>query len=184
MRAVNQFYPMVYGWCRRAGLQPEDAADVCQDVFRGVAGRVGEFRRTAPGDTFRGWVRRITQRRLADHRQRRSREPEALGGSEAHARWLEVVDGAGDDWSCEQGESGIIGALLEQVRSEFESASWQAFWRAAVDGQPAAVVADELGLTANAVYLAKSRILRRLRQVLAETVGRTRGVDGARASEP
>ena len=75
---VGLYYPMVYGWCRRSGLQSSDAADVCQDVFRGVVRGIGGFRRDKPGDTFRGWLRRITQRRVIDHRQARQSQAEPL----------------------------------------------------------------------------------------------------------
>ncbi len=55
---------------------------------------------------------------------------------------------------------------LDQVRAEFEDRSWQAFWRVAVDGRRAADVAAELKISVNAVYVARSRILRRLRDIL------------------
>ncbi|MBM4094383.1 MAG: sigma-70 family RNA polymerase sigma factor [Planctomycetes bacterium] len=47
--------PLVYGWCRRAGLQPVDAADVSQETFATVAVKLSDFRREHSGDSFRGW---------------------------------------------------------------------------------------------------------------------------------
>src|SRR5262245_29431146 len=44
-RLVHLYSPLVYGWCRRSGLQDADAADVGQEVFRDVAGAIAGFRR-------------------------------------------------------------------------------------------------------------------------------------------
>src|SRR4051812_19850568 len=65
-RFVQLYSPLVYSWCRRAGLNTEDTADLTQEVFRSVAGHVGSFRRDRPGDTFRGWLWTITRNKLRD----------------------------------------------------------------------------------------------------------------------
>ena len=57
---------------------------------------------------------------------------------------------------------------LDLVRAEFENRTWEAFWRTAIDGQRPAHVADDLGMSLNAVYKAKSRVLRRLRRELGD----------------
>lgn len=162
-RMVNLYYPMLYGWCRRSGLQPDDAADVCQNVLRSVATSLHNFRREQTGDTFRGWLRRITQRRIIEFRQRLGRRPEAIGGSNAQNRLAELVD----EYACSS-ESGteveFLHGLLELVRNEFENQTWMAFWKTTVDGESAADAAADLNMTRNAVYLAKSRVLRRLRE--------------------
>ncbi|MDB5307118.1 MAG: sigma-70 family polymerase sigma factor [Gemmataceae bacterium] len=168
-RLVDAFYPLAYGWCRRAGLRPEDAADVCQEVFRYVAAGIAGFRRDRPGDTFRGWLRRITERRIIDHRRSRRRQPEAVGGSDALEQLLGVPDGGDADPPDHGSVSGALDPILDSVRGEFEHRTWQAFWRTTVDGQPVAAVAAELGVTGNAVYLARSRVLARLRQILARS---------------
>jgi RNA polymerase sigma-70 factor (ECF subfamily) len=54
----------------------------------------------------------------------------------------------------------------EMVRAEFENRTWDAFRRVAIEGQPSARVATDLGMSIEAVYQAKSRVLRRLRQEL------------------
>jgi RNA polymerase sigma-70 factor (ECF subfamily) len=59
---------------------------------------------------------------------------------------------------------------LDLVRGEFENRTWEAFWRTAVEDRPARDVADELGMSVLAVYKAKSRVLRRLRQELGDLV--------------
>jgi RNA polymerase sigma factor (sigma-70 family) len=70
-RRLTELYgPTVYGWCRRAGLSPDDAADVGQEVFRAVVTAVDGFRRDQPGDSFRGWLCTITQNKIRDHWRR------------------------------------------------------------------------------------------------------------------
>ena len=52
-----------------------------------------------------------------------------------------------------------------------DEATWQAFWRTAVDGQPARDVAEALQMSVGAVYVAKSRVVARIKQHVAEIEG-------------
>jgi len=85
-RLLELYGPTVEGWCRRAGLSAEDAADVRQEVFQEVARRISEFRRDRPGDSFRGWLYTTTRRRVLDHRRRAARQPRATGGTDLPVR--------------------------------------------------------------------------------------------------
>jgi RNA polymerase sigma-70 factor (ECF subfamily) len=169
-RLVRLYGPLVYGWCKRQGLQPADAEDVTQEVFRTVHARVGAFRHGRPGDTFRGWLWTITRNKIGDHRRRRVTQPPAAGGSEARQRLEEVAleDTTDDGGPAPPPAGGLYRRALEEVRGEFEPPTWQAFWRVAVEGQRPAEAAAALRLSLNAVYLAKSRVLRRLRAVLGD----------------
>ncbi len=172
-RLVNLYAPLVFRWCRRAGLQDQDVADVLQDVFHAVVTHVGRFRKEREGDTFRGWLRRITQNKLRDHFRKRGGEAQAAGGSSAQERLSQVpepppteADAAADD----AGERALFARALDLIRAEFEERTWSAFWRTAVEGRPARDVADELGMTPGAVRVAKSRVLHRLRQELGDVL--------------
>ena len=168
---VRLFGPVVYGWCRHSGLQPADAGDVTQETFRAVMTGVQNFRRDRPGDSFRGWLWTITRSRVQDHFRRRQGRPAAEGGTDAQQQMQQIPDHPPESTTSE-GSGAAGGGLahcgLEQVRAEFEGRTWQAFWRTTVDQQPAAAVADELGMTPAAVYKAKSRIMRRIRQELGD----------------
>ena len=83
-RLVKLYGPVVYRWCRRAGLQGSDAADVAQEVFQSMMIGIGGFRRRRPGDSFRGWLWTITKNKLRDHLRRRALRPRAAGGTNAH----------------------------------------------------------------------------------------------------
>jgi RNA polymerase sigma-70 factor (ECF subfamily) len=167
-RLTALYGPLVYTWCRRRGLQPEDAADVMQEVFRAVARNLATFR-AEPGGTFRGWLWAITRSKIGDLHRRQHKEPPALGGSDAQQRLMELP-AADEPEPAEEGDtSRLLHRALELVRNEFEPRTWEAFWRAAVDGQAPIDIAGDLGLSANAVYVAKSRVLRRLRELLETT---------------
>jgi RNA polymerase sigma-70 factor (ECF subfamily) len=171
-RFARLYGPLVYGWCRRAGLRDDDAADVAQEVFRGVAVGIDQFRRDRSGDSFRGWLRGIARHKLLDHYRRVAGQPDAAGGSAALVRLGQVAsDPAADD--PPPGEAARDLALLARramdlVRTDFHEATWRAFWETAVEGRPPADVAAELGLSVASVYSAKSRVLARLRQELAD----------------
>jgi RNA polymerase sigma-70 factor (ECF subfamily) len=170
-RLIYLFGPVVYQRCRQHGLQPADASDVFQDVFRAVATDIGSFRRDQPGDTFRGWLWTITRNKLADFWGRRQEHPQAPGGSDA----LENLTNLPAKELAKLGDSpepetpgSLYRRALQLVQAEFEERTWKAFWGVAVDGRAPADMADELGMSLNAVYIAKTRVLRRLRQELGD----------------
>lgn len=182
-RLVETYSRRMYRWCRQAGLQPEDAQNVVQEAFTSLVGALPQFRRDRPGDTFRGWLRRITDNKIRDHYRRRGREPVAppLGGSDAQALWAATPDGRSavlhepdePTWDTTlvpkaEDRHARLAQIVEEVRSQVSPRDWRFFWRIAVDGQSAADVAREYGVSANAVRLVKMRVLRRLHAVARE----------------
>ena len=170
-RLTSLFGPEVYRWCRKAGLQAEDAADVGQEVFQAVALHVESFQRERPGDTFRGWLWTIAQNKLRDHWRRRRDRPDAEGGTDAQQRLAEWPE-EDSSTSCKSPPLGAAVArrAVEVIRAEFEDRTWQAFWRVSIEGHAAAEVARELGVSLNAVYIARSRVLKRLRDEIGDSL--------------
>jgi RNA polymerase sigma-70 factor (ECF subfamily) len=168
-RLVGLYAPLVYGWCRRAGLREDDALDVGQEVFKRVFGKLGDFQRAAVAHPFRGWLRTITRNCIADHYRTHPPALAAAGGDQA-LRALQQLAADGDE-PAGAGRAGevkdLLGRALRQLEPEFSATNWRAFWRVTVDQQPAAEVARELGISVNSVYLAKSRILSRFREEFA-----------------
>jgi RNA polymerase sigma-70 factor (ECF subfamily) len=169
---VELYSPSVYTWLRRKGLLPEDAADVCQEVMRSVARSVSEFEPDGKPASFRRWLRRITQRRLADfYRGQKRQVARAAGGS---AAWMQIQDEPADSaWGAEARSTATLvpepyRRAVDQVRSEFSEKNWLIFWRIVVEDGETAEVAEEFGVSANVVRLAKSRISRRLKEVFEE----------------
>lgn len=170
-RLVELYGPLVYGWCRHSGIQAEDAADVAQEAFTAVATHVAEFRRDRPGDSFRGWLWTITRNKIRDHFRRRKSEAHAQGGTSAQQRLAQLPEQPPDTSGTDPGspvESSLEGRAMEIVRAGVEGRTWQAFWRVTVDGQAPADVARELGVSVQAVYDAKYRVRRRIRQELGD----------------
>src|SRR5262245_20130348 len=85
-RLVSLYAPLVYHWCRRWELREEDLADVFQEVFKALLVHIASFRKDRPGDTFRGWLWRITRNKALDTFRRRQRGDEGAGGTEAWTR--------------------------------------------------------------------------------------------------
>jgi|SRR5262245_56142030 len=161
--------PLIYVWARRSGLQGEDAADVTQEVFRAVAANASRIQSGRPGDTFRGWLWTVTRNKIRDHCRGRAARPQATGGTDAQKLMHLIPEEETTDSGSETptGADGVLRRAMEFVRTEFEQRSWDAFWRVTIEGRAANDVAQELGMTTNAIYVARSRILRRLRELLS-----------------
>jgi len=174
-RFVRLYSPMVYRWCRRSALAAEDAADVLQEVLSAVARHLSDFRRETVQDSFSGWLAAITRNKVRDCYRRRQRQAQAQGGSTAQRQMAEIPQPSepSEETIRPDAESaaGLARRVLETIRGQFEVRTWEAFWRTAVDGQAPANAAQDLQTTVAAVYMAKSRVLRRLRQALGELPG-------------
>lgn len=170
-RLVHLYSPLVVCWCRRSGLQEADTADVVQEVFRTVAGSIDGFRHDRSGDSFRGWLRAVTHSRILDFLRRKARTTDAVGGSDAQARLLALQAGPEDSASSDEDDRGaLVRRVADMVLGHCKDENRQAFLRVVIGGQHPVDVARDLGMTTNAVYLAKSHILRRIREEFATLV--------------
>lgn len=172
-RMVRLYFPLVYGWCARRKLRPEDCLDITQDIFVAVSQHVQRFEKMAARGSFRGWLRTITENKLTDYWRRMERSSEPVGGSQAQEVLsklpCEVPDGDLDRLELIE-KSALFRAAVEIIRAEFEPRTWDAFWRVTAESRSVDAVASELGMSHNAVYLAKSRVLRRLREILRDSI--------------
>jgi RNA polymerase sigma-70 factor, ECF subfamily len=183
---VSLYTPLVYCTCRRAGLGAADTEDVGQEVFLAVARKLVDFRRERPGDSFRGWLRTITTRKIRDHWRKHPPALAAAGGSDALQRLGQLAESSGapaDDSGSSDGEETrtLLRQALRLLEPQFKGPTWQAFWRVCVAGRSPAEVAKELGMTLNAVYLAKSHVLHRFREEFADLVDA--GLDSPRPAD-
>jgi RNA polymerase sigma-70 factor (ECF subfamily) len=164
-RLVDLYTPLIQSWLRRQGVQSADADDLVQDVLAVLVREVSAFEHRRPG-AFRSWLRAITVNRLRNFWRARQARPAATGDSDfAHA--LDQLEDPDSElsrlWDREH-DQVIVRRAMELIAPEFTSSTWQAFRRLAVDGAAVAAVAAELGLTSNAVLIARSRVFNRLRQ--------------------
>jgi RNA polymerase sigma-70 factor (ECF subfamily) len=167
-RLADLYGPVVYRWCRKSGVAGDDAPDLVQEVFAAVARHIGGFRRDRAGDSFAAWLRTITRNAIRDFFRSRRGRPVAQGGTNAQERILQVPEEPEPIETSDPREvnSLIVPIGLELVRAEFENRTWEAFRRATIEGQPPARIALDLKMSIQAVYQAKSRVLRRLCQEL------------------
>ena len=168
-RLVTTFGPIVYRWCRASGVAQSDAPDIVQDVFASLARGIGSFQRRKEQGSFRSWLATITRNKVRDHYRERAKFAAAAGGTTAWQHLQEHPDELESTVSPESARSAINQRILQSVCNEFEATTWSAFWLTVVDGKKAAEVSEVVGITVASVYQAKSRVLRRLRQRLAET---------------
>ena len=172
-RLVNLYGPLVYRWAREAQLQDSDATDVMQEVFQAVSGAIERFRHDRPNDSFRGWLWTITKNKVQDHFRERAEQADARGGTTAQLQ----IDHIPDLPPEEPSDTGAGAATnlpresLDLIRSEFKDRTWQAFWRVVVAGDKPADVAEDLGMSVAAVYMARSRVIRRVREELEGLLG-------------
>jgi RNA polymerase sigma-70 factor, ECF subfamily len=159
-RFVELFTPLIYYWGRRVGLNHADAADLVQDVFTLLVQKLPSFCYDEHR-SFRAWLRTVTLNKWRDNCRRRAVPLE----KNAVLANLPGPEAAEAFWELEY-RRHLVGQALEVMQAEFQPTTWKACWELVVAGRPAAEVAAELGVSENAVYIAKSRVLGRLRREL------------------
>lgn len=163
---VDLYAPLVYGYLRKQGLQDADAADLTQAVLEKVAGAAGRWQYDPQRGTFRGWLFTIVRNKLRNFLASRHGLCRGTGAAETQ-RLLEAQpappDSSEADWE-RQWERRLFAWAADSVRGHFQESTWQAFWRTAVEGEQPAAVAASLGLSAAAVYLARSRVMARIKE--------------------
>jgi RNA polymerase sigma-70 factor (ECF subfamily) len=164
---VQLYAPLIYRYARRHQLQEADAADLTQEVLQSVHEGIGRLEYTRQLGSFRGWLFTLAHRRLCDFLTRRQRQAQASGGTTADELLQEIPAPQEDVWNREY-EQRLFAWAAEQARGEFKETTWHAFWRSTVEGQAAGQVAKSLGISVGAVYIAKSRVQARLKQIVQQ----------------
>jgi len=167
-RLVFLYTPVLHAWLGRHDLQSSDLDDLTQEVLGVVVRKLPEFQHNRRTGAFRAWLRTITVHCLRRFWRAKRYQAAAPGGSDFEAYLSQVEDpasGLSAEWDREYGR--LLRRLLELVEPEFQPKTWSAFRLLVLDRRPAAEAAAELGLTVNAVLIAKSRVLQRLRQEAA-----------------
>lgn len=161
-RFVQLYTPLLHHWARRLGLPDQDTADLVQEVLTRLVQQLPHFtydhRRR-----FRGWLWTITLNVWRLQRRRRQAIPKTLDVNDVSE--AVVPDGVEELTEAEYRQY-LTGRALRLMQAEFQPTTWKAFWACVAVGRPAADVGAELGLSVAAVYAAKSRVLRRLREEL------------------
>ncbi len=160
---VAVYGPMIRGYCQYQGLQEADAADVSQEVLVRVVRSIGAFEYQPTLGRFRDWLGAVVRNSVRRFRDRDRTAPHGTGAEERPD--LDVAGPADPEWTSRY-QAGLLAAACELAKPHFEPHTWRAFERVWLERAPAPEVADELGLAVHAVYVAKSRVLQRLREEL------------------
>jgi RNA polymerase sigma factor (sigma-70 family) len=163
---VDIYAPRIFVWCKGLGLQDVDASDAAQTVLLKLVNTIRDFEYDPAKGSFRSWLKTIAYNTANDiHRNWRHRG----AADSAVAKLLDTVpDEIQRDSLADQIEQAYRDELLSQassrVKLRVKSSTWQAYRRSMIDHIPAAKVAAEIGLSIADVYVAKSRVIKMLRE--------------------
>jgi RNA polymerase sigma-70 factor (ECF subfamily) len=158
------YLPLIERWLSRVPGLGDESADVAQEVLVVVCREIPRFERQREG-SFRAWLRKVTVNKVLNYQRQRQRWP-AVGLDPADGFLERLSDPNGDlahEWDRDH-DRYVVDKLMAVAQSDFTPITWEAFRRFGIAGVPAALVAQELGLSENAVILAKARVLKRLRE--------------------
>jgi len=159
------YQPMIFRIARRRGLQHADASEVTQEVLTRVARAVSSWDPDHSKGSFRGWLYRITRNATIDHLRKANRQPLNLDGlSGAAFQQLPDASAEESDEFWREYQRQVFTWASKRIRGEFQPNTWQAFWKTAVEGGSVGLVATELGMSTGAIYVARSRVMKRLSQ--------------------
>lgn len=167
---LDVYEPLILRLLRKHGLQDSDSRDVCQQVLAAVAHDIEQWRPDGARESFRRWLFQIARNRVIKFLVKERRGGSAKGGTDAQL----VLEGLPDDHASLSAEfereyrQQLLLCAAEQIRGEFRESTWQAFWKTCIDGRSASEVADKLGTSVGNVYVARSRIVARLRDKVVE----------------
>ena len=157
------YEPLIRGWLRGHKLIATDADDVVQDVLTVVVRRLPEFHHNGRVGAFRNWLKTVTIFCLRDYWKKLANHPQQASAVKMLDDWADPRSQISQMWDREH-DRHLVHKLLAFLQPEFAPETWSAFQKLVIEGQSAADVAKSLNMTANAVYIAKSRVLTRLRQ--------------------
>lgn len=168
-RAFLEMYaPLIYRYCRRQGLQDADAADIGQEVLSQVAHSIRAFEYQPERGRFRDWLGTVTRSKVARFRENQGRWVRVAGGGNSALGIEEAVRDDGEALWTAEFNSRVLEVALERIRPSFEETTWRAFEQTWIANLPAAEAARALGIPIDTVYVAKSRVLKRLRLEVIE----------------
>jgi len=169
-RFARLYGPLVYRFGRRHGLQDADAADLAQDVLLSAAVAMVRFEYDPQRGRFRSWLFTVARHALSRMFARRARTPNTAGDRETPLTPAALCKDMNELEQCWERDyrRQLFEWAVEQVQPQFQPATWEAFTLTAVQNVEPATVADRLGVSVGAVYIARSRVTDRIRQVIRQ----------------
>lgn len=167
---VAIYEPLVYRLTRKNGWQHADALELTQEVLLAVSKTIDRWEFDPACGSFRGWLFRVTRNLMINLLVKQRRHPQAVGNTDFQRLLAQIADPASEDSAVFDLEyrRSLFRWAADRVRAEFRPATWQAFWKTSVEGHAVKDVAQQLQLSVGAVYVARSRVMTRLRACVEE----------------
>jgi RNA polymerase sigma factor (sigma-70 family) len=162
---IGIYDPLVYRLARRRGFQDADARDLCQEVLRAVARAIDRWDPDPAKGTFRGWLFKIARNLMLNYLSSQRRHPKGTGDTDFQ---MMLEDSALFDLEYKK---IVFHRAADSIRHEFSDSTWQAFWMTGVEDVEVAHVSEQLNISPGAVYIARSRVLARLKERVREIEG-------------
>ncbi|MDC0278868.1 sigma-70 family RNA polymerase sigma factor [bacterium] len=163
---VDKYAPTVYAWAWQSGLQESDAADVTQDVLLKLLEKMRVFQYDPSRGSFRGWLKTITVNSARDCGRRLARQPVGPDGlsSVGHpSAWDDLGKRIDEEYRRQ-----LLMQAEATVREHVQANTWRAYEMLVKEGLPVTQVAQSLKMKVAEIYVAKSRVLKRLKEVVCQ----------------
>jgi len=170
---VEIYTPLLYNYFMARGLNDADAADLGQEVMRSVAKAISRFDYDSEQGSFRSWLYTIARNQLNNLFKKSARQPKNAGQTELSNVVNKLEDEEGNMeayWELEHRRRMFEWAAT-QIRSNYETQTWEAFERLALRNEDPSAVAKSLNMNLGTVYVAKSRITAKLRELIESVAG-------------
>ncbi len=154
---VEIYAPVVYGFARQRGAQDADGADLTQEVLHTVAATARKFDYDPKRGSFRGWLFTVTRNKLRDWRERQ-RRGQGVGGTTAHALLDQQPSRDDEELWDQEFRRRVFAIAAERVRPNSSQEPGRRSGKRPSRGTKARAVAESLGISIGAVYIAKSRV--------------------------
>lgn len=164
------YRPIIVRIALRKQLQLDDAEDLAQQVLMLVLKNISKWKKDPTRARFRTWLQTVVRNAMINALSRRPKD-QASGGTTSLEQLHQSPDKADSLWFDLEWERQTLRWVAQQVRSEFESSTWTAFWDTAIEEWSAQEVAERIGKSVGAVYIARSRVMQRIKQRIAELDG-------------
>lgn len=167
------YEPLIYQLARQRGFQDADARDLCQEVLRTVAVAIDRWDPDPSLGTFRGWLFRIARNLMLNYLAAQRRHPKGMGDSDLY-RLLDSRQAVSQEDSVlfdTEYKRILFQRAARSIQHEFAATTWSAFWLTAVEAVEVREVAVRLSVSPGAIYIARSRVLARLKQRVQEIEG-------------
>lgn len=164
---IGIYQPIVFRMARRRGMQEADALDVMQQVFLSISGAIEHWTPDEGRPPFRAWLSTIARNAITKALMRRPRDA-ATGATSIVDLLHQIPDDAASEELLVEARREVVRWAAEQLRSEFSETTWRIFWQTAIEGVSAAEAARATGRSTGAIYVARYRVLARLKEKVLE----------------